>query len=167
MAGAAGELHGVSFISSVNHEGPPTCLITSQRPHLPRLSHWVLESHMNFGETTLQPVIYQALHGIQRHWRDWAPRRWSTGHPGRLLVDRLPWEDPSATVPANQLQERRQRAQLCAVPDLAWVRVPAVSKAGGAVPMSACPWSVCVTWSPTGSAFAQPLYQSSHGQKRP
>lgn len=58
MAGAAGELRGVSFISTENHEVPPTCLITSQRPHLPGLSHWVLEFNMNFGETTIQPVVY-------------------------------------------------------------------------------------------------------------
>lgn len=165
MAGATGELRGVSFISTVNHEGPPACLVTSERPHLPRRSPWVSEFHVRFGETALQATVCylpspprdsKALERL-------GSQPWSMGHPVRLLVDRLPWEAPSALVPAHQLQGRRPRAWLCAMQiwpgrEFVW-GTAAVSKAGEAARMAACPRSVRVTWSPTGSVSAQPLDQ--------
>lgn len=68
------------YLSSIKGTNPlisasPSCtnlnLITSQRPYLPRASHWVLRrQHMNFGEdTNFQPVT----HGISGFHSSWGP----------------------------------------------------------------------------------------------
>lgn len=138
---------------------------------------------MNFGKTTIQPIVCylpsppQDSKALERlgttalvHWApsEAADRQAALG--GSLChgackpaagKETEAWLAPlSHSLPSHSL------IQIWPGCEFLW-GTAAVSKAGGAVRMAACPQSVHVTWSPTGSAFAQPLYQSSYGQKSP